>query len=227
MIETKVCRVCGIEKSITEYGKSGKYYRNDCKVCHNKMVKEWAKRNKEYLNEKHKEYRQKNKDLYKEFDKRHYIKNRDVINERHKRYNANHKEEKKERAKKYYIKNKEKIKEKTKSYSLNRLKTDPMYRLKANVRKVILYSFKRKNKDKKLKTENILGCKIDFFTKYLLNTFKNNYGYEWDGKEQVHIDHIIPLAIANTEEEVIKLCYYTNLQLLKAKDNLQKSCKII
>lgn len=78
-----------------------------------------------------------------------------------------------------------------------------------------------------MKTENILGCKIDFFAKYLLNTFKNNYGYEWDGKEQVHIDHIIPLAIANNEEEVIKLCHYTNLQLLKAKDNLQKSCKII
>ena len=227
MIETKVCRVCGIEKSITEYSKSGKYYRNDCKDCHNKTIKEWEKRNKAYLNEKHKEYRQKNKDLYKQIDKRHYIKNRDIINERHKRYNANHKQETKERAKKYYIKNKEKIKEKTKLYSLNRLKTDPIYRLKANIRKVILYSFKRKNKDKKSKTECILECNINYFAKYLLNTFENNYGYEWDGKEQVHIDHIIPLATANTEKEIIELCHYKNLQLLKAKDNLQKSCKII
>ncbi len=60
----------------------------------------------------------------------------------------------------------------------------------------------------------------------LLETFKENYGYEWDGKEEVHIDHIIPLAIAETEEDVYELCYYENLQLLKAKDNLKKHDKL-
>ena len=63
-------------------------------------------------------------------------------------------------------------------------------------------------------------------TKYLLKTFKDRYGYEWDGKESVHIDHIMPLATAKTEEEVIKLCYYTNLQLLKAEDNWRKSDRL-
>ena len=47
----------------------------------------------------------------------------------------------------------------------------------------------------------------------------------YDNKEKVHIDHIIPLATAKTEEDVIKLCHYTNLQLLKAKDNLKKGAK--
>ena len=61
---------------------------------------------------------------------------------------------------------------------------------------------------------------------HLYKTFFANYGYEYDGKEDVHIDHIVPLATANTEEEVIKLCHYTNLQLLKAKDNLEKGCKM-
>lgn len=72
----------------------------------------------------------------------------------------------------------------------------------------------------------IFGLNKEEFVKHLLTTFINNYGYEWDGKEPVHIDHIIPLATAKTEEEVIELCYYTNLQLLKAKDNLKKSCKL-
>ena len=64
------------------------------------------------------------------------------------------------------------------------------------------------------------------FINHLLETFKNNYGYKWDGIEKVHIDHIIPLATAKTKEEVIKLCYYTNLQLLKAKDNIEKGNKL-
>lgn len=75
---------------------------------------------------------------------------------------------------------------------------------------------------KSKKTEEILGCNIDYFIDYLLKTYENNYGYKWDGIEKVHIDHIVPLSIANNEKEVIKLCHYSNLQLLKAKDNMKK-----
>ena len=79
---------------------------------------------------------------------------------------------------------------------------------------------KWRNENKK-HTEELTKCSLDYLVKYLLQTFKDNYGYEWDGKEQVHIDHIIPLATANTEQDIVKLCHYTNLQLLKAKDNLK------
>ena len=93
------------------------------------------------------------------------------------------------------------------------------------MRKSILNSFQRKGYSKNNKTEKIIGLNKEEFVGHLLTTFINNYGYEWDGEEPVHIDHIIPLATAKTEDEVIKLCHYTNLQLLKAKDNLEKGCK--
>lgn len=60
----------------------------------------------------------------------------------------------------------------------------------------------------------------------MLETYKKNYGVEWDEKEDVHIDHIIPLTTAESEEDIIRLCHYTNLQLLKAKDNLEKRDKM-
>jgi hypothetical protein len=43
--------------------------------------------------------------------------------------------------------------------------------------------------------------------------YNGELNYGWD------IDHIIPTSIANTEEELIKLCHYTNLQPLCSKIN--------
>ena len=45
--------------------------------------------------------------------------------------------------------------------------------------------------------------------------------------KHIHIDHIIPLSSAKTEEEVYELCHYTNLQPLWAEDNLKKGSKIL
>ena len=61
---------------------------------------------------------------------------------------------------------------------------------------------------------------------YLLQTFEETYGYPWDLQEPVHIDHIVPLATATTKEEVEKLCYYTNLRLIKAEDNWKKNKRL-
>ena len=51
----------------------------------------------------------------------------------------------------------------------------------------------------------------------------------WDnyGLHGWHIDHIIPISSAKTEEELYKLFYYTNLQPLWAIDNIKKGNKIL
>jgi hypothetical protein len=99
--------------------------------------------------------------------------------------------------------------------------------LKDNIRSRVSIAFKNKGYKKGSKTENILGISFKDLKIYLENQFKNNMSWQNYGKYGWHIDHIIPLSSANTEQELLCLCHYTNLQPLWAKDNLQKSNKII
>jgi len=131
-----------------------------------------------------------------------------------------------ENCKKYQISNKEKIRNYMKDYFYNRKKTDFLFNFKENVKGNISKSFKRGEKKftKKIKCEEILGCTIYEFKDYIKSKFIKgmtfeNYG-EW------HLDHIIPLSIAETEDDIVRLCHYTNYQPLWAKDNLIKGNKI-
>ncbi len=139
-----------------------------------------------------------------------------------KQYYQEHKKEKQEYDKQYRQQNKDK----RNANENNLYKENMTYKIKKQLRNCIYKSFKKKDFYKKEHTKNIIGCEYDFFISHLLQTYKNNYGVEWDGIEKVHIDHIIPLAMANDEQGVKKLCHYTNLQLLKAKDNLTKNAKL-
>ena len=44
----------------------------------------------------------------------------------------------------------------------------------------------------------------------------------WENRSEWHVDHIIPLATAKTEEDVYRLNHYTNLQPLWAHENIRK-----
>ena len=72
-----------------------------------------------------------------------------------------------------------------------------------------------------------MGCSIESLISHLESQFKD--GMSWDnyGYYGWHIDHIIPLSSVSSEDEVYKLCHYTNLQPLWAEDNLKKSNKIL
>lgn len=111
-----------------------------------------------------------------------------------------------------------------KQYESNRYHNDVQFRLTRLLRSRLRLALK--NNSKKSKTLEYLGCSIDDFKKYLESKFTsdmtwNNQGSYW------HIDHIKPLAKFNLcEESELKLaCHYTNLQPLKAEDNLSKGAK--
>lgn len=96
-----------------------------------------------------------------------------------------------------------------------------MYKLTIYIRVSIQKNFKENGYKKNSKTELILGCSFNEFKSYLESQFEDwmnwdNYGRYEKGKYNIgwDIDHIIPVSSAKTEEDVIKLNHYTNLQPL-------------
>lgn len=128
-------------------------------------------------------------------------------------------------SKEWYRKNKGKATQYHKKHREKCKQNDNLYIFKENIRALIYDSFKRTNHQKKSKAKNIIGISFDELYAYLKETWKSNYGTEYNN-EPYHVDHIIPLSTAKTEQDVIKLCHYTNLQLLTPEDNLKKSNKI-
>jgi hypothetical protein len=123
-----------------------------------------------------------------------------------------------------------KLKQKIKrrEYHLNKLETDPIYKIKIAYSRRLNKYLRRGKCDK---SDNVayflekLGCSFEEFKIYLESKFESwmsweNYGkyngelnYGWD------IDHINPLSNAKTEEEIYNLSHYTNLQPLCSKIN--------
>lgn len=105
---------------------------------------------------------------------------------------------------------------------------DPLYDFKMKCRRMLKESFQRRGFRKQSKFKDIVGLSPAELSGYLIKTFIDRYGYEPNLKTRYayHIDHIIPICTASTEEDVLKLSHYTNLQLLTAEDNLKKGSSV-
>jgi len=191
-------------KKIEKIEKSKEYYHNN-----KDNVKEYQKQYRDSLSD---EEKLKMKEYQKEYQKCYREKN-----------SKNLTEEKIEKRKEYrnnwQNKNKNKIAEKVREKYNN----DPLFKLSHILRTRIRESFDIKKCKKNNKTEKILGCTFKQFKIYLESKFEDwmtwdNHGKSNDGifapNKSWDIDHIIPLHKATTEEEIIKLNHYTNLQPL-------------
>jgi hypothetical protein len=104
-------------------------------------------------------------------------------------------------------------------------KEDTMTGFIQKMRVCVRKSIKRGGYTKKSRTYEILGAEWDFVKSYLESMFKD--GMTWENYGEWEIDHIIPISSGNTEDEVIKLCHYSNLQPLWKEENLLKGNKIL
>lgn len=139
--------------------------------------------------------------------------------------------------KKYREANKEKLKIKNREYDLRnkekrnkriyeKRKTDNMFKLKGTLRHRICEAFKKSKWNKNKGSKVLLGADFDVVKLHIESKFDERMCWENHGPKTWHIDHIIPLSSAKTEEDLFKLCHYTNLQPLWWSDNLNKSAKL-
>jgi hypothetical protein len=236
----KKCTICNEEKDLTEYYKG----RGKCKKCFIKIImandndEKRLKRNKWRIdNDYNKKYyvsnseKEKNrKKVYREANpeiaKIYAIKNKDIILEKKRIYYQNNKEKKCITEREYRRKNKDKINARKRKLR-EKYVTNPIYRIRYSLKERIRSFLNSRNMQKNNKTFEMVGIKPAELKDYLEKQFQE--GMTWDnyGLYGWHIDHIIPISSANNEEELIKLCHYTNLQPLWAIDNIRKSNKII
>ena len=125
----------------------------------------------------------------------------------------------------HYNRNKKEVNKKHSEYLKNRYKNNVKHRITVSIRRRISHQLKISSYKKQEKSIDYLGCSVSFYKQYLEDKFQDNMS--WDNYGEWHIDHIMPLSLANSHEELKQLFYYKNTQPLWAKDNLSKGSKIL
>lgn len=215
----KYCSKCQLEKEVSFFSKRIKYsdgLSKWCKECSAKADKalyeskkeERKKQALEYyydnINDK-RQYYQENKDKISTYNKEYKQREKEAISEYNKNYRSNHKKEANLR-------------------KANRKLVDPMFKLTENLRSRTSKLITKNNFNKSQRFVSYLGCTIPEFKKHIEAKFKENMS--WFNYGEWHVDHIIPLDTAHTEEDIFRLNHYTNLQPLWAFDNIKKSNKL-
>ena len=234
----QVCKICGIEKPLTEFHKDKARLlgvTSVCKPCAIAKTKKWYEENKDKHKATTKAYREKHKEKLLQIAKEFAINNPEKV----KKYKAEWKKRNpdvvRRHAREAYYRNLQKIKDRKKEYLLNnkdktnaytrKRRTNPSIRLNNNIGNQIRGLLRGKKKGSKW--TDIVGYNIDDLMSRLQELFEDgmtfeNYG-EW------HIDHIRPIAsfdFSVAPLETAKECWaLSNLQPLWAIENIKKGAK--
>lgn len=224
----KTCSKCKEIKELSDFNKK-KITKdglcNHCRDCDKKMCAEYHKANPEKVKQARAERYINNKDEFKKINSDNYQKNRDVRVEKAKAYRDANPGLNAEICRKNRAKNLPERRRKSNEAHKRRMKNDPFFAFKQNVRSCIGVAYRRCGFKKNSKTSDILCCSFDEFYIHMILSALRNYGI-WLECEKYEIDHIIPMATAKTEEDVIRLNHYTNLQLLYPSHNRKKKTKL-
>lgn len=216
----KICKECKILKELEEFSKNSQTkdgLKAECKSCTKYHYQVFRK-------DKIKKYNEGKKRERKEYNKKYYNENKNAILVNKKNYRINNLEKTKESI------NKKSRKKYLRDYTKKKRQNDPLYKLIVNIRSLIFNSFK--NKTKKSKTIQILGCSFLEFKLHIESKFTEgmtweNHGQGKNGEPRWQLDHIKPISMASSESEIYELNHYSNFQPLWEFDNKSKGNRFI
>ncbi len=220
-IETKTCTKCAQTKPKTNqffrFRNTRDYFESQCRECKKLEDKEYRENNRESIKLKKKKWNEENSEH---------------INLLYKKCRKKNSEQIKAREKQYREKNSVIIKIKQKEYR-EKYKKNPIFMIKKKMGNIISKALKSHGYKKTSRTHKIIGLsnkelknhfEIQFSKVSNLDT-DNEIWMTWENRgnpkdgiiepnKTWDIDHIIPLSSAITEEDIIRLSHYTNLQPL-------------
>lgn len=222
----KICQTCKEVKVIEEYWKNKRSFDglnatcNSCKNFTKSLISNTVPENDNYSKTCRSCKLLKNKDAFTKNSK-----NKDGLSCDCSECNV-------KRVAEWASENRERYKKYKRNYTKSRKEEDPLFKLGISIRSLIGNSIKRalNGKCKKLKrTEAILGCSILELIEHLQSLFTEGMTLENHGncEECWHIDHKYPISLAETEDEMLKLSNYKNLQPLWSRENISKGNKVL
>lgn len=176
----------------------------------------YYEKNKEICLAKANKYYQENKDLILSKNKEIYKKNSEKFKARSKDWKENHPNYKKEE----YQRNKKRYNIRQARYKQQQYLNNPLYRLRQKIRQNIGFLIKSISKDGGKYQLSIGNSFILLLKEHFEKKFRD--GMDWNNYGKWTIDHVVPLSKAKTEQELLKLSHYSNLQPLWRKDNIDK-----
>jgi hypothetical protein len=199
----KICNTCVVSKSLDEYTNNRRYKdgkENQCKECVKRKQEQNKEKLIEYRIEFQKKWREKNPEYMKQYSK----------TDKRKSY----------------------LKTYANSCDHKRYKQScgickPIDHLSRLCRNRIRNALKG---NKKLHTQEYLGCNYDTLRAHIEKQFKE--GMTWENHGEWHIDHIVPIQYGNPDFEkdyniIVERLHYTNLQPLWAQVNYSKNNRYI
>jgi len=157
-------------------------------------------------------------------DKKYREKNKEKINEYHKNWSKEKRTELREYHSRWRKENRKHVNEKTRLWYLNRRRTDPSFRLKCNTRTAVYTCLKEANVAKYRSTFQLLGYTIEELMQHLEKQFTDGMTWDNYGQWHVdHIRPMSSFNFTSPDDPEFKECWaLNNLQPLWWPDNLSK-----
>lgn len=219
----KKCSKCGLTKPLLDFyiRKSGDDCGRPiekCKICSNRISREFRLKNGDKIRESQNQRRKENPEKARVDYRKWRAANRDRAVRATKRWQEANPE------RNWYKENRVKAAEQARVRKFRRYHSDHEFRLKHILRERIRAALKRGVKS--ARTIELIGCPINRVISWIESLFLP--GMSWLNYGKWHVDHKLPCASFDlTCPKQQRECFhYTNLQPLWAIDNLKKSDKL-